>query len=408
MSTPAFPIPPQIAGFQRTASILAGVGFAVVGLGFAVSGLDAVLRALLYGFLFCMAFPLGCMALAMIHHLSGGWWGLIIRRILEASTRTLPVMAVIGIVLMGVSMGRIYPWNTPEAAADPLLKLKIELFLNPVFFMARTILYFAAWLFLGYNLNKWSLEMDTAPTQAHRDKLAALSGAGLVILATTVTFSAFDWAMSLDPHWGSTIFGVLFMVGDVLSSLSLCILVLQWLGKDEPLAGVVRPTQVHDIGKLTLAFTMLWAYIQLSQFLIIWSGNLPEEIPWYLRRMSGGWQYLSLALIFLHFVLPFLLLLSRRRKRSTVTLARVARLILAMRTLDLFFLIGPETRGGGHGDPLHVPFGLPWLEIGALLGLGGLWLMLFARELRTRSLVPVGDPDFRELAEDAHTAEAHP
>jgi Ni/Fe-hydrogenase subunit HybB-like protein len=217
-------------------------------------------------------------------------------------------------------------------------------------------------------------------------------------MGLTITFSAVDWAMSLAPHWFSTVYGLLFMVGQVLSAMALVIVALALFGHHKPLVDVARPDVVHDLGKLMLAFIMLWAYLNLSQFLIVWSGNLPEEIPWYLQRLHGGWQYLALVMVVFHFVLPFLLLLSRDLKRDARLLALVAAGVLVARLVDLFWLIAPDLQGG-HGASAHHGLSVHWLDFAAPIGMGGLWIAAFARELRGRPLLPLGEPELTEFIE---------
>jgi hypothetical protein len=291
----------------------------------------------------------------------------------------------------------LYPWANPETvAADEALRHK-SLYLNPTFFYVRAAFYFAVWNLLGYLLNKWSLALDAGPDRDTSRRLRGLSGLGMILLGFTITFSSVDWGMSLDPHWFSTIYGVLFMVGQALSALAFVIVCVAALGSEKPLSDVVRPGSVHDLGKLMLAFVMFWAYVNLSQFLIMWSGNLPEEIPWYIRRLEGGWQYLALVLVIFHFTLPFLLLLSRDLKRNARMLGLVAGGLLVVRLVDLYWFIAPDAGVHGHAAGLAVH----WLDVAALIGIGGLWLSAFARELKGRPLVPVGEPEIRELLEEA-------
>jgi hypothetical protein len=312
--------------------------------------------------------------------------------VLEAGARVIPVMAVLFIPVV-LTIKDVYPWAHPEG--DAVLMLKAG-FLNPAFFVVRSVAYFAIWWAMAHFLTSWSLASDRNPSPALDSNMRSLSGGGLVMIALTITFSAVDWAMSLDPHWFSTVYGVLFMIGDALSALTLVVVTVGLLAKERPLVDVLRPTQVHDLGKLMLAFTMFWAYIAFSQFLIIWSGNLPEEVPWYLKRMQGGWQHLGLALVVFHFFAPFLLLLSRPLKRRLSSLAPVAAAILAARVIDLFWLIGPDLNGG-HGAEPH--FGVHWMDFAALVGIGGLWIAAFARQLASRALIPVTDPEIVDLLE---------
>lgn len=386
--------PPQLDRLERAARTAAGVGLAAALLGLVLDP-DQFFRSWLFAFLFWVGVGVGCLSILLIHHLTGGMWGLVIRRLLEAGTRTFAALAILFLPLL-FGMKRLYEWARPEAANDPILSQK-ALYLNVPFFAGRAAFYFAAWLFLAHFLNKWSLALDAGEDERLSRRLRGLSGVGLLVMGFTITFASVDWAMSLSPHWFSTVYGVLFMVGQALSALALVIVIVASIGTAPPLAGVVRKEQVHDLGKLMLAFVMLWAYINLSQFLIMWSGNLPEEIPWYMTRLSGGWQWLGLLLVIGHFVLPFLMLLSRDLKRSAALLGRVAGLVLAARVLDLFWLVAPDL--AGHTAGLHAPFHIHWLDVMVPVGVGGVWLWVFTRELKGRPLLPVGDPEIRERLE---------
>ncbi len=392
VTTIDIPTPPQLAGWQNRALIVGVAGMLATVAGGVITSSAQFGKSWLFGFLFWIGVSLGCLGILMIQHLTGGAWGAVIRRVLEAGVRVIPVMAVLFIPVV-LTVGSIYPWSHPEG--DPVLELKAS-FLNPTFFVVRSVAYFAIWWAIAHFLTSWSLSTDANPSPVTDSNMRSLSGGGLVMLALTITFSSVDWAMSLDPHWFSTVYGVLFMIGDALSALTLVVVTVALLAKERPFVSVLRPTQVHDLGKLMLAFTMLWAYISFSQFLIIWSGNLPEEVPWYLKRMQGGWQYLGLALVLFHFVCPFLLLLSRPLKRRMFTLAPVAAAILGARVLDLFWLIGPDLHGG-HGAEPH--FAVHWMDLAALVGVGGLWVAAFARQLRNRALIPVTDPEIVDLLE---------
>jgi hypothetical protein len=285
----------------------------------------------------------------------------------------------------------LYLWASPEAVAkDAILQHKAP-YLNVPFFIIRAAIYFVIWSGLAYLLSKWSLEQERQGETGQAQRMQRLSGLGLVLYALTILFMSVDWIMSLDPHWFSTIYGILFMGGQGLSALAFAIAVAVLLSRAEPMSRVIAPAHLHDLGKLMLAFVMLWAYFSFSQFLIIWSANLPEEIPWYLRRWGGGWQWVGLALIFGHFVLPFVLLLSSDIKKSGRTLIGVALTIILMRIVDLFWNIGP----------LHheESFGATWLDAVAPIALGGIWLALFLWQLQTRPLLPMGEPYLAEALE---------
>lgn len=396
MSEPKVALPPQLEEIARRARPLAVGG----GLLWMIGGLmnsEQGLRSYLFAFLFWIGVAIGCQSILMIHHLSGGHWGLGIRRMLEAGSRTLRY-AWVAFLPLALGLSKLYPWTHPDPN-DALLQKKL-VFLNAPFFLARAAFYFACWALLAHLLSKWSLERDRTSDPRYTDKLQGLSGGGLVLMGLTITFASVDWAMSLNPHWFSTIYGILFMVGQALSALSFMIVLVALAGQEKPLDSVISKESVHDLGKLLFAFVMLWAYISLSQFLIIWSANLPEEVPWYIQRLSGGWQYIALALVAFHFALPFVLLLSRNLKRNARVLARVAGGVFLVRLLDLFWLIAPDFQG--HGAAAHHGLTVHWLDLVAPLFLGGLWLLLFTEELRSRPLLTPGDPELDELLAASH------
>jgi hypothetical protein len=386
---------PALARFQQRALLVGGLGVAAGAIG-GVMNPSQVLYSWLIGFLFCLGLTLGSLALLMVQHLSGGQWGLVSRRIFEAATRTIPLVALLFVpVLLGLPT--IFEWARPEAAENAIIHAKAG-YLNTSFFIIRAVVYFAFWMICVLLLNRWSAEQDRglATTPADSVRFRKVSAPGLLFLVLTVTFASVDWVMSLDAEWFSTIFGLLTVTGWGLTSLALTVVVLSTLTDTPPFAGVLTPRHFHDLGKLLLAFTMLWAYLSFSQFLIIWSGNLPEEIPWYVKRTTGNWGYVAVALVIGHFALPFVLLLSRDLKRRSSLLAKVAMFIIAMRLVDLIWLVAPEFHQSG-GFPFH------WMDVAVPVGLTGIWLFLFARNLRSRALLPLNDPYFREaFAHEAH------
>jgi hypothetical protein len=370
-------------GLHRVARAGMGIAGAAVlaGVLAAPAGLAQCLRSYLMAWVFWTGVALGCLAILMIHHVTGGAWGVAVRRFLECGTRTLPLMAILFLPL-ALGVQDLYAWARPEAAADHVIAQK-QLYLNVPFFLARAAFYFAAWIGVARLLARWSLAQDDASDPRAGYKLEQLSRGGLLLLGLTMTFAAVDWMMSLEPHWFSTVYGVLFMVGSVLSAFALVIPVVASVAVRKPFADVVTPEHFHDLGKLLLAFVMLWAYVTLSQFLIVWSANLPEEIPWYLRRLQGGWQWLALLLVAVHFALPFVLLLSRDLKRSARGLAALALVLLAARFADVFWLLAPA---------LDRPaLAVHWLDPVALLGVGGLWMAVYVRALAAVPLVPRHD-----------------
>jgi hypothetical protein len=399
MSTQQLPVPPALARLERAALLAGGVFLLATAAGLALDRAQ-VFRSWLFAFLFWMGFPVGCLGLAMLNQLTGGLWGAVPRRLHEAAARTVPYMAVAFVpVLLGA--GLVYPWAGHHL--DELVARKAA-YLNVPFFAARALVYFAIWTALAYLLSAWSARLDTARDPRHAARLRGLSAVGLVVLSLTTTFAAIDWGMSLAPHWFSTIYGVLFIVSFTLTALAFTIVVLARLSGEPPFDAALRPVTVHDLGKLLLAFTMLWAYLHFSQFLIVWSGNVSEETPFYLRRLQGGWERIAIALLVFHFALPFALLLSRPLKRSARALAGVAWLMLLMQVVDLYWLIGPDLVS--HGG-LSLPLRAHWLDLTAVLGIGGLWLYLFARQARSRAVLPLGEPEVAALVSTPARAEAH-
>src|SRR5687768_13883758 len=306
---------PALATLQQRA-LIAGVIGLVAGIAGAFLDLDQFFRSWLIGFLFCMGLSMGSLALLMLQHMSGGQWGLVSRRVFEAGSRNL-ILVVLMFVPVALALPRLYKWAQPEHAGDAIIQMKAP-YLNPGFFLGRAVLYFAVWLLCSWLLTKWSDAQDrgeVATTELDTRRFRTVSAPGLVIYVILMTFASVDWIMSLDPHWYSTIFGLILVAGQGLAGLALVIAVLSMIATTEPYASYLNKGHFLDLGKLLLAFVMLWAYFSFSQFLIIWAGNLPEEIPFFVERSRHGWQYVSAALVIGHFALPFVLLLSRDVKK---------------------------------------------------------------------------------------------
>lgn len=356
-------------------------------------------RSYLVAYVFWTGVAIGSLAIMMLHHLSGGAWGLVIRRLLEAATRTLPLIVLLFVPVV-LGMHSLYEWTHADVVqSDPALLQKSK-YLNAPFFLARAVFYFTVWGLLIYFLNKWSAEQDTAPSRLVRDKMQGLSGPGILLFGLTVTFAAVDWVMSLEPHWFSTIFGLLIMAGWGLSSLALTIAVAMVLARRQPMSDVYAAEHFHDLGKLLLAFVMIYAYFAFSQFLIIWSANLPEEIPWYLRRLRGGWQWIGLGLVLFHFALPFLLLLSRDLKRSARMLSVVAIIVIIMRVVDLIWLVAPAFQHGDEAPHVSlIDFAAMFVATAAV---GGFWIAFYIWQLKKRPLLPLNAPGVEEALEAAH------
>jgi hypothetical protein len=350
--------------------------------------------AYLVAYVFWLGVSLGSLAIALLHHLTGGGWGVVIRRPLEAAYGTLPLMVVLFLpVVLGIDA--LYPWARPEVVAhDALLQGKAS-YLNVEFFQIRAVVYFVLWILLGLVTNRITSGVDPAEEPRRQRWLALISGPGLILWCLSVTFAAIDWVMSLEPHWFSSMYGVLYMGGFAVSGMALALFTVCKLAGCPPWDESLTPQRLNDLGNLQLAFTVFWTYISFMQYLIIWTGNLPEESIWYARRTTGGWDFIAVLLICLHFALPFLFLLSRENKRDPARLMKVALLLLAMRLVDLFWLVQPA---------LSEKLTLSWLHLAAVIAIGGWWLALYAWRLPARAALPV-----YELPEESfHGPAAYP
>lgn len=377
---------PELAGRQRTFLLAGAAGLALSAIGYLTNPAQ-FFTSYLIGYMLVLGLSLGSLAFSMIHQLSGGAWGVVARQSLGAASRVLPFMAILFLPI-ALGMHHLYEWTHEEVvAADPILRGK-SVWLNTPFFLIRAAIYFAVWNALAYLLNKLSREQDETGDRGIAIRMQRLSAGGLLLFAITVTLASFDWMMSRDPHWFSTIYGALVMGGQGLVALAFQIIILTYLAKRKPMSEALTTTYLHDLANLMFAFTVLWAYFSFSQYLIIWSGNLPEEIEWYLHRMHGGWQAIGIALVLVHFAAPFFLLLMRGIKRNPSLVSKVAMWLIFARLLDLFWLIAPETH--------HEGVVISWMDIVIPAALLALWVGLYFQQLRQRPLLPIHDPQFEE------------
>lgn len=340
-----------------------------------------LLRSYLFSYTLCAGIALGCLGLLMLSHLTGGQWGLVPRRIFEAAARTLPFLLV-AFAPIALGARSLYPWAASPGRSESLSSHNQQLYLNLPFFLLRTAVYFAIWITLTTLLCRWSLRMQTDrdPERLAR-RLRMLSGPGLFGFGLTACFAGFDWIMTLRPEWYSTIFPLIVLTGQGLSALAFVIVTLLGLARLEPLSQVVSVKLRHDLGKLLQAFVLLWAYMAFSQLLIIWAGNLPREISWYMTRMKTSWKWVGILLIVGQFALPFFLLLFRAVKRRPLPLRLLAAYLLLMMAINHFWLVEPEF----HRQGLRVH----WMDGVAPLGFGGLYVAWFFFLLGRRPLVPL-------------------
>ena len=385
--------PPADITRTRNVAFAVGLLFTLALILGAVLSPEHFFHGYLVGFVFWTGITVGSLALLMLQHLTGGAWGLVIRRVLEASTRTFPLLLLL-FIPVAIGLKHIYPWTDAAVMnSTPALQKKTS-FLNPSFFILRAFVYFAIWSALAMALNWLSLQQDRAASREVRKRMQMISGPGLVVTIICITFAAIDWVMSLDPSWYSTIYGLIFVASWALSALAFTILIMNWLSAREPMNAVVQPRHSHDWGNLTLTLVMLWTYFAFSQYLLIWSGNLPEETTWYVARKHGGWGAIALAVVIFQFAFPFLMLLSRATKKNAQRLAMLAALILVMRIIDVIWLIEPTY---SRGD-----FVFNWMDYVAPIAIGGLWLGTFAWQLQKRPLLPINDPQLEQAVAVVH------
>jgi hypothetical protein len=388
--------PPVVKTIARR-SLIVGVVFGLVALILAFLQPQQFFRAYLLGFMCWLGVALGSMAILMIRHLTGGGWGMVIRRILGAAMRTVPLLALLFIpVILGIR--KLYIWAQPlDQIADKHLREHLEnitkTYLTTSGFILRAIFYFAIWNLLSFLLSRWSRQTDRPGAPDNTDRFKAVAGPGLILYGFTISFAAIDWVMSLDPSWISTIFGLVILIGEVLSAMCFAVVVERILFDYKPMSEMLQPDFVHDHGKWMLTFIMVWAYFNYSQWLIIWAGNLPAEITYYLRRLNGGWGYVGLFIVIFHFVIPFGTLLSRPFKRNIRKLVWLAAWLMLMRYLDLFWIIEPN---------FSKTFTVAVADIVVPVAIGGFWLAYFFRNLGALPLLPAYDPDAVEVLVPTH------
>jgi hypothetical protein len=405
---------PAFVNGWRSRALMVSAAFSVLSILLAVldKSVDHLLRAWLLGFMICFGFSVGGMAVLMVQYLTGGKWGLLVRRPLEAMSRTLPLVFVFFLPI-GIFVKKLYLWaaisNPEEALKSGIISMAQahaiafkRPMLNITTMWISTVVLFAIWGFYAWRLNTLSLQRDADPhpnTHYWQQKFENLSGPGVLIYSLTLTAGAIYWIMSLDPTWYSSIYGLLFLVGQGYSVLALVIITVLSLAKAEPFKTILRVTEQHDLGKLTFAFVMLNIYLAFSQFLIIWSGNLPEEIPWYLDRFRGGWGVIITLDFIFHWLIPFTLLLSRDLKRNRNRLILVCKFMIFARCWDMFWLIEPNFADARRN--LHFSFGI--LEYCAVpVALIAFWMAYYFTQLQRRPLVAVNDPHLAEILEPDH------
>jgi len=391
----------RINGLRAKALIVGAIGTAATLAGF-VRGIDGVFQPLIVAYMFWFALGVGCLAVVMLHHLCGGAWSFMIQRICEAGSRTLPHFFVLGILVFlgGVFVSGVYPWTDAEYLATHHAAANKTGFLNPGVFTTAYVVYFAIWLGLMLVYNAWSKRLDETGDAALIGRMKFFAGPGLIVYVLSMTFAATHWTMSLEPEWFSTIYGPWLIGGYALAAVAFATIVLSYLREIPGIKEKVTKRHFHHLGNFLLGLTIFWAYTSFSQFLIIWNGNLPEEISWYLNRQSGGLSFMTVLLIIFVWLVPMFMLFMRPNKLDVGRLRKIAYYVLAMRAVDLYWNIVPSYEGNAN----TINFFTVGLVALAITGIGGLWLWAFLGELTKRPLLPQQDPraTLMFLKDEAH------
>jgi hypothetical protein len=386
MSAASVPVDRPVFALVQRAALIVGVVASLLSLVGAALDHEQFFRSYLVAYIFWSGMTLGSLALVLLVLLAGGLWGIAIRRVLEAAANTLPLVALLFVpLLLGVS--DIYPWSRGDVSGPNQAS-----YLNLSSWIARSAIYFALWLLISFLVQRWSRQQDVDADPEFLQRIRRPSALALIGFALALTFALVDWTMSLEPHWWSTIYPAMVGMGMALSAYGFAIVIAAFLAQQPPLAHVLSRKLFNDLGSLLLAFVMLWAYLSFSQFMVIYAGNLSEEVPWYVRRLQGGWEWIAAGMTLSQFALPFVLLLFRDLKRSALLLAIVAGVLVIGRWVDVFWLVSPGTGLGPRALSLH------WLDLTTSIGMGGLWIAYFVWRLNRRPLLPLHDPRLLALA----------
>jgi hypothetical protein len=337
----------------------------------------------LFAVLFWLGLSLGCFVVAMIHQLTGGRWGYPTRRFLEAGFMTLPLMLILFVPIF-FGLRQLYPWARPAEVLTQKALQERHLYANDWAYIVRQIFYLLVWIWLATRLRKWSLQQDQTEDAAPTRRARALSGPGIVIYGLLGTFASVDWIMSLETHWYSSIFAVIILIGQILTAYAFAVVMLTLFRAEAPFGAAVNHVHYHHLGNLLLTFVLFWTYVSFGQLLIIYSGDLPHELEWYLHRIAGSWKIVVAAIAGFHFFLPFFLLLFRAMKRRVAALTTLAALLLIMHVVDTYWLVMPTLHQAG--------VAVSWLDFAAPIGVGGLWLWAFLWHLKAAPLLPQHDP----------------
>lgn len=393
----SIPVPVERLGarassIERASGVIGALGILLCVAGF-FTNRGHFFHSYMFAFTYWSGFSIGGLGVLLMHHTVGGRWGVTIRRLLEAQMRTLPLVGILIIPVFLFGLAQVYPWARPADVANNAILRHKQGYLNVPFFVGRTVLYFAVWLFWGLRVNRMADRQDETGDPTLRERMRAFSAPGVLVFTMTASFAYIDWLLSADAEFFSTVYGAMILIGDVLQAIALSIIVLVLAGGRDGFQGRVNSKVLHDLGNMMFAFVIFWAYLSASQLIIVWPANLPQELQWYLVRVHGFWKYFAAATALSMFALPFVLLLSQPRKRNPIRLMRVAIFILCARIIDMFWIVEPTYRRSG--------FELYWTDFATFIGLGGIWIYAYLRQLRKRPLLPLQDARIAPPATEA-------
>jgi len=393
MNAQEFKTPESVNRLQMGGWLIGGIALVLAVIGAIISP-DKFYQAYIFSYMLVLGLTLGSLGLLMLQHLTGGRWGVMIRRPLEAASKNIWLAALLFVPIV-LGMKRLYSGNNSEPgwlnapkSGEGALSHFQQSYLTSSGFLIRAVIYFLVWGGLVVIFNLWSRQQDVnREDRVLRQKFKMFSGPGVILYILAMTFASIDWVMSISPHWASTIYGFMFVAGQAITAMAFIIVIVAMLSHYQPMSAIIHKDRIHDLAKLLFAFNMLWAYFGFSQLLIIWSGNQPEEISFYRSRLTGGWGIVAVLVLLFSFALPFLVLLSRDIKRSPNLVSKVALWMIAMRLLDLYWMTRPEFTS----SPMP-----SWLDIVVPVALIGLWVGFFAYNLKQQPLLPLGDPKLEE------------
>ncbi|MBD3377187.1 hypothetical protein GF406_19310 [candidate division KSB1 bacterium] len=380
---------PETGALSRISLIIGAVFLALSVIGFFVDK-NQFFFSYQVAFTFWLSIGLGGLFLTLLHHVFGATWSIVLRRIMETIMSVLPWMVLFFLPML-LGLHELFHWTHSDAVAhDPLLQQK-QPYLNVPFFIIRAVIYFSVWIYLARWFYKKSVDQDKEYDHKQAHRLRQVAAPAIILFALTLTFAAFDWMMSLDPHWYSTIYGVYYFAGSTLATISILIIFTRTIQAKGGMKNVLNLDHYHDMGKMLFTFVVFWAYIAFSQYFLIWYANIPEETLYYFHRWEGNWKTISLIIVFGKFVIPFLILITRSSKRNLTFLTTISLWLLLMQWLDLYWMIMPTL----HPHSTH----FSWLDVTTLLGIGGVFVGLFFNKVQKQEIVPVNDPKLPQSLE---------